>query len=150
MGNELTQFQKDLIRMWDSLRTGDKGAPNCDSVQCKECPLYRITCYNFENKSNVSFNAEKAIEIVTQWAKDHPIITMKDKYKETFGVEPVETGWRRNAKTYLCPKYAGFDIGTCPVPTICPDCTECKEKFWNSEYKKREVVQNKNQEAKDE
>lgn len=142
MGDELTQFQKDLIRMWDSLRTEYKGFKTCDGVSCARCPFVNMVC-KVDDSICLPFNAEKAIEIVTQWAKEHPIITMEDKYKETFGVEPIEVGcWRRNAKSYLCPKYAGFDIGTCPVPTIFSDCAECKEKFWNSEYKKWEVVQN--------
>lgn len=136
----LTQYRRDLIRMWDSLRDSEKGADNCHQVNCLKCPLYEEVC--FGNVGKTAFNAEEAIKIVTQWAKDHPIITMRDKYKETFGVEPIEVGcWRRNAKSYLCPKYAGFDIGTCPVPIICSDCAECKEKFWASEFKKREVVQ---------
>lgn len=137
MGDELTQYQRNLIRMWDSLRPGNKtfkGAKTCDGVSCSTCPFSDTVC-DYDDRG-LSFNAEKAIEIVTQWAKDHSVITMVDKYKETFGVEPIAAN--KDYKRYLCPKNAGFDIGNC---TLGKSCSECCEKFWNSEYKKREVVQ---------
>ena len=128
MNKQMTQFQKDLVRMWDSLRTENKGAPNCGSVLCAKCHFYRTVCTSYCH-TGVSFNAEKAIEIVTQWAKDHPVKTNEDKYKEDWGVEP------RNEKGVLCcPKYMGLlkDLSKCHP--ISGECDACKEEFWGSEY----------------
>ena len=65
----MTEFQKNLIRMWDSLRDKHKDIPTCVNVNCMACPL-QDCC--LANNGNISFNSEKAIEIVTQWAKEHP------------------------------------------------------------------------------
>lgn len=75
MGDELTQYQKDLIRMWDSMREDCKGSEYCDYVSCLDCPLYGEVCFDGNEISGLTFmfDAEKAVEIVTQWAKDHPV-----------------------------------------------------------------------------
>ena len=77
MGDELTQYQKDLIRMWDSMREDCKGKEYCAYVSCSDCPLYREVCYDGNDISGLThmFDAEKAVKIVTQWAKDHPVET---------------------------------------------------------------------------
>ncbi len=71
----LTQYQKDLIRMWDSMREDCKGNDNCSYVSCSECPFDREVCFDGNEISGLTFifDAEKVVKIVTQWAKDHPI-----------------------------------------------------------------------------
>ena len=128
MNKQMTQYQKDLVRMWDSLRTENKGASNCGSVLCAKCPFYRVVCTS-DCYTGVSFNAEKAIEIANGWAKEHPFVTNEQKYKEDWGVEP------RNEKGVLCcPKYMGLlkDLSKCHP--ISGECEACKEEFWGSEY----------------
>ena len=120
---EMTQFQRNLIRMWDSLRETNKGKSKCMGVKCSLCPLNEIVC----NTDDIIFNVEKGIEVVAQWAKDHPVITYVDKYKEVFGVEP-----KLNNGTYLCPRYLGFNEVKCESGAY---CEHCKDKFWHSEYK---------------
>ena len=123
----MTEYQKNLVRMWDSLRNEYKGVPTCITVSCGVCPLQDCCC---GDNGNISFNSEKAIEIVTQWAKDHPILTYEQKYEETFGVKPLQID--KCTKNYLCPKHAGFDIG---INCNAQSCEKCKEEFWKSEYK---------------
>lgn len=121
---EMTQFQRDFVRMLDSMRDTCKGAINCigiDADKCEKCLLADI-CDN-----EILYNAEKVIEIVTQWAKEHPVVTMKDKYKEVFGVDPVS---KRGG--CVCPFDAGLSDCNCTDSTACDDC---RRKFWNSEYK---------------
>lgn len=124
---EMTQYQKDFVRMLDSMRDTCKGEITCAGIgvkECKECPLTKF-CEN-----DIWFNAEKIIEVVTQWAKEHPFITNEDKYKEDWGVEP------RNEKGVLCcPKYMGLlkDLSKCHP--ISGECEACKEQFWYSEYR---------------
>ena len=119
---EMTQFQRDLVRMWDSVRTHRKGHIKCLGVPCDKCPLVGHVC----GTQGTTFYAEKTIEIVTQWAKEHPFITNEQKYKEVFGVEP-----KNERGEYVCPTWAGFDI--CDKDAICS--RECTENFWTSEYK---------------
>ena len=129
MSEQMTQYQKDLVRMWDSLREQYKGEPRCVKVCCTSCPLNE--CCN--SKGNISFNAEKSIEVVTRWAKEHPIVTYEQKYEETFGVEPRKVSISGIVTAdYSCPKGAGFCANI-----DCQDiqCSRCKEDFWKSEYK---------------
>lgn len=85
-------------------------------------------CYS--DHGNTLFVAEKIIEVVTQWAKEHPLVTMTGKYKEVFGVEPVHT--ESEIKCFLCPKHAGFYLN---INCNAQSCEKCKEDFWHSEYK---------------
>lgn len=75
--SDLTQYQKDLIRMWDSMREDCKGDEHCHYVSCSECPLYDEVCFDGNEISGLTpiFDVEKAVKIVTQWGKDHPIET---------------------------------------------------------------------------
>ena len=66
---EMTQYQKDLVRMWDSLREDDKGKNSCFSVRCEDCPLDKICI--FPNRGRTLFNAEEAIEIVKFWNSEY-------------------------------------------------------------------------------
>lgn len=138
---EMTQYQKDFVRMLDSMRVEHKGEATCLGVDAEECENCLLT--NF-CENDICFNAEKVIEIVTQWAKEHPIVTMADKYKEVFGVEPkmAEKQEHDDWAFYMCPKNAGFLVNVvCEGSLFSTACVECKQKFWQSAYKepKKEV-----------
>ena len=60
-----------------------------------------------------------AEEIIMNWAKENPIITNADKFKEVFGMEP---------KFQFCPR------------EYCSGCNTCYGKFWNEEYKEPSEV----------
>ena len=121
---EMTQYQRDFVRMLDSMRDTSKGEISCigiDADECEKCLLADI-CDN-----EILYNAEKVIEIVTQWAKEHPFDTMAEKYEGVFGIKPID-----RKGNYFCPHNVGFF----DVP--CEDnysCESCSSKFWNSEYK---------------
>ena len=120
MGN-MTEFQKNIVRMWDSLRDKHKDTPTCISVNCGDCPLQDCCC---GNNGNISFNSEKAIEIVTRWAEKHPIVTRADKFKEVFGVEP------KSNNCFVCPHRVEFNNAKCNLM----QCVKCTNEFWNSKY----------------
>ena len=120
---EMTQYQKDLVRMWDSLRDKHKDAPTCVDVNCNACPLDE---YCSGNNGNITFNSEKAIEIVTQWAKEHLFVTYEQKYEETFGVKP-----RTVNGNLPCPRNVGFNCKCVKIGA----CGKCTNEFWGSEYK---------------
>lgn len=57
-------FKKELVRMWDSLRTTNVGEKKCMGVSCDDCPLCDTNCES-------STNAFEMIEIVEKWAKEN-------------------------------------------------------------------------------
>ena len=121
---EMTQFQKDFVRMLDSMREEHKGETTCVGIgdkACEECPLTTLCVDN-----DICFKTEKIIETVKQWAKEHPVVTYEQKYEETFGVKP-----RALNGNIPCPRNMGFKI-KCETIGACGKCTN---EFWNSEYK---------------
>lgn len=64
------KYQKELIRMWDSVRDDNKGYPGCRGVKCKKCPLYDIKWDDIG--CGDSIYAVKMINIVEKWSKEHP------------------------------------------------------------------------------
>ena len=129
----MTEYQKNLVRMWDSIRTDDdnKGKLTCAGTLCIECPLEKVCSTDVKCPGRWR-NAEKAIEIVTQWAKEHPFVTNEQKFKEDWGCEPKSIGG-----IYLCPSYFGFEECESPFGQSAtnPSCIEREKKYWQSEYK---------------
>ena len=56
------EYKRELIRMWDSLRTENKGEYSCYGVDCDFCPLGR--------RCDRIFSFEM-IEAVEKWSKEH-------------------------------------------------------------------------------
>ena len=85
---------------------------------CRICPIYDVkegTCANF-----LIENTQEAEEIIMKWAKENPIKTNADKFKEVFGVDIYKE------PTHNC---TGIRCGI-------NECEECKYNgFWNKEYK---------------
>lgn len=63
------KYQKELIRMWDSVRDDNKGYPGCRGVKCKKCPLYDIKWDDIG--CGYSIYAVKMINIVEKWSNEH-------------------------------------------------------------------------------
>lgn len=74
-------YEKELVRMWDSLREYSKGYDDCSGVNCDECPLNEVKgCKNLINYFSLN-------EIVEKWSESHPnIVTNRDKLKEVFHI----------------------------------------------------------------
>ena len=100
----------------------------CKQFCCNDdCPFRSDKfCPSNERVVDRMFNT---FEYVEQWAKDHPTVTMRDKYKEVFGVEPKD-----KYGDFVCPHSVGFDNVECVRGDGYNDCVVCKDKFWNSEY----------------
>lgn len=61
-------YKRELVRMWDSLRTTNKCEHSCDGVNCKECPLHSHVC-----KITIDvFEVYDFVEVVEKWSKEHP------------------------------------------------------------------------------
>ena len=117
------EFQKELVRMWDSIRDDNslyKGYDNCKGVDCKECPVYSH-CKSIK----AVYDAFEMIETVEKWGKEHPIITNRDKFREIFGFEISHNGY--DCLAIPCPDEFKAEASLC---NSCP-----YNGFWNREYK---------------
>lgn len=85
--NKMTKenYEQNLIRLWDSLRTEYKGSRTCAGVNCHDCPL-NLLC-NLDIGATI-IDAYRYIEIVNNWVKEHPVMTNAMKFKEIFGTQP--------------------------------------------------------------
>lgn len=75
---EFQEFCKKRLRMCEAIHDRDCGLCHPSFGGCHTCEQRCIA------------NPERAEEIVEQWAKEHPIITNSDKFKEVFG-KPIES-----------------------------------------------------------
>lgn len=98
--------------------------------RCSECPL--------RNKEDgrciayVSEYAEKAVQIVEQWAKDRPSKTRQSEFLKSFPNAYLGTITRllpceldKTLKPLRCAKYGYLSI-TCR-------CDRCRDDYWNEE-----------------
>ncbi len=79
-----SQFKKDLVRMFDGCRNEYSeymGTSRCTDVKCENCPL--PSC--LEMYDQMKSKCFQGIKDVYEWAQENPIVTNKDKLKETFG-----------------------------------------------------------------
>ena len=60
-------YKRELVRMWDSIRTENKGDDTCYGVSCEDCPLDQ-----FEYACSCSNSAFETVEVVERWSKEHP------------------------------------------------------------------------------
>ena len=69
------EYNRETVRMWDSVRTNSKGEHTCSGVQCEDCPLYYVSlCHSYGsiNAYDVYEKAIKCIDYVERWSKEHP------------------------------------------------------------------------------
>ena len=115
------EYKRNLIRMFDSIRDEFKGEESCRGVDCYDnCPFDGKVC----GMVGIKFRVYEAIEVVENWAKEHPIVTNTDKFREVFGTEPSKQTCFNHIDCENCEYYI-------------PDDKECgvQAKFWNAEYK---------------
>lgn len=77
---EFQEFWKERARM---CKQYEDCRPSCFGEACLIAKLdsYRIDCSEIIKRHPV-----EAEQIVEKWAKEHPVVTNADKFKETFGV----------------------------------------------------------------
>ena len=103
---------------------------NC-RIDCDECLLgskyngRNINCFPLE-----SFYSDEAIKIVEKWEKEHPIITNAEKYEQM-----MKNLLGDDFDIEICPTKS-HDVPSCACEKM-NNCNDC-EKFWNSEYRKKE------------
>lgn len=92
----------------------------CEVLLCYKCPLNKYKNYNNNTCDDfMKDSPQEAEEIIMNWAKEHPVKTNADKFKEVFGVELLNNEG--------CTGFA------CPKNKQCADCRYFG--FWSKEYK---------------
>lgn len=118
------EYQKNLIRMWDSMRKNEyEGIKACSGVRCEDCPLCGV-CQACSCSVDIC-NAYKAIEVVENWAEQHPIVTNAEKFREVFGFKPYTKNCINGDEKVSCTNCQCFYDGECAA----------HNRFWNAEYK---------------
>ena len=103
----------------------------CKSQErCSGCVLY-----DKEDKCcilNISEYTEKSVQIVEQWAKEHPIKTRQSEFLKMFPNAYLKTITRllpcsldKTLKPLRCAKY-GYLSTTCR-------CDRCRDDYWNED-----------------
>lgn len=108
----------------------------CEAQEdCKDCPLIGhacdvntatiMSCYNIES-------VQKMVQIVEQWAKEHPVKTRQSEFLKKFPNADLKTIARmlpcsldKTLKPLRCAKYGYLSI-TCR-------CDKCRDDYWNEE-----------------
>ena len=72
---------------------------------------------------------EKAVPIVEQWAKDHPVKTRQSEFLKLFPDAQMSAD---GDVIWMCPKYISYDYRP---EENCHEisCGDCKRKFWLAE-----------------
>ena len=123
------EYQKTLIRMWDSVRQDnyEKGKLNCYGVQCEKCPMHPVCSSGGSKFANV----HDAIEFVEKWGKEHPVKTnyevlaetLKEKFGDTLNLNVLNAMINERGCELLNRDCDG-------------NCNTCDQHdFWDKEYK---------------
>lgn len=99
MGDNLTAYQRSLIRMWDSLRTEYKGELACTGVKCAVCPVFE-DCSKMGGPTRI-IDAERAIQNVREWEKKNGTRKCSDIKLEELKQHCIRT-------IELCERYGGM------------------------------------------
>lgn len=102
---------------------------------CKDCPLIGhacdvntatiMSCYNIES-------VQKMVQIVEQWAKDHPEVTRKSEFLKMYPNADLKNITRllpcsldKTLEPFRCAKYGYLSL-TCR-------CDKCRDDYWKEE-----------------
>ena len=94
---------------------------------CKNCPAYEYNCCtNFNGQEN------DVVQIVEQWAKEHPVKTRQSEFLKMF----PEASILGDEYLNICPAQISSEgrdkeTGGCYDPGM--DCGKCKRVFWLKE-----------------
>lgn len=92
---------------------------------CSGCPLLNEDDYC--SIVDARERAEDVVQIVEQWAKDHPVKTRQSEFLRMFPKAEMKDDY-----LWMCPKYINYDYNP---EENCHEisCSDCKRKFWLTE-----------------
>ena len=92
---------------------------------CDRCYFYSEAYEACYREQREYYEPDKAVEVVTKWSKEHPILTNAQKFEEVFGYPP------QSPIGMSCPpKPETWDCSALE----CPVCM----KWWDEPYKESE------------
>lgn len=96
---------------------------------CAECPAHGVICGTI-GKVN---DAERLVQIVEAWAKEHPHKTRQSVFLEQWPNATRDSG----GVVSICPKLLDADISCTDDETerteLCKACDDCCREFWMQE-----------------
>lgn len=102
----------------------------CRSVSGK-CPLLdengHCTATADICAADIIERTEKAVQIVEQWAKEHPVKTRQSEFLKMFPKAEIKGDY-----LWMCPKYINYDYKP-EEDCYKISCGDCKRKFWLTE-----------------
>ena len=119
---DAVEFLKEKNRMCNTFNL-------CDGGGYKEtCELYKegLSCADYINA-----HPEKAVEIVEQWAKEHPRRTRQSEFLKMF----PRVDMTADGVIAFCPESMDSTF-VCPIKErdcYDPDCGDCRKKYWLKE-----------------
>lgn len=125
------EYQKILIRMWDSMRDNDDGMgrPDCDGVPCCKCPMHRNGADICGAKT--SYNAYEIISIVEKWGEEHPIETNGSRFLKNYPTANV-SGYKDNGKILF------IRLDNSKPSNADGNCIKVPAEWWNKEVEQYE------------
>ena len=110
------------------LKIKNRMTQNCN-INCFDCPLsYKNTKTSESCTEFIRTYPEKAIEIVENWAKEHPVKTFLTDFLEKYPKALMDSD---NTPLNICT----YSLGYIELKDCIHDCTKC----WNTELITEEV-----------
>ena len=100
---------------------------------CAECPAHGVICGTIGETND----AERLVQIVEAWAKEHPRKTRQDELLEQYPEADLDKyGVLRCCPCFISPAYRESE-GRCKQPE--KRCTDCRREFWMQEMVRGEA-----------
>lgn len=100
---------------------------------CAECPAHGVICGTIGETND----AERLVQIVEAWAKEHPRKTRQDEFLEQYPEADLDKyGVLRCCPCFISPAYRERE-GRCKQPE--KRCTDCRREFWMQEMVRGEA-----------
>lgn len=98
---------------------------------CDDCPIYKATGRNCGLAYNNAEMLAGHVEIVEQWAKEHPVRTRQSVFLERYPNAAIG----ENGSIGICPAtIEGKNCNELAAGTSC--CKECRSNYWSQETDK--------------
>jgi hypothetical protein len=104
----------------------------CEATKCASCKLFHVQGGCCIAPENEKINAVKeVIDIVEQWAKEHPVKTRQSVFLEQYPTADAD----ENGVLEVCPAllFASHRGKKGGCSTLNRSCDDCRKEFWLAE-----------------
>lgn len=92
---------------------------------CKGCPIGHGACRTMEAQE-----PEKIVDIVAEWAKEHPAETRQSRFLKEF---PNASVYYVDGTIDICPRFMDKTLECKALGDAEMECIECEREFWGTE-----------------